>query len=144
MFDHCNPFYIQILCSEMVKYAHKRQRVPITVLDVNELVKQILSDESTISRKDFDNLVSCGEAKLDIISADQSIAVLKAIAFNTRNSEYCDLEEVKVYQDEELMDKIVGELRRRRVIVSDPNYINQNRVKIVVELFKLWLLKHHE
>ena len=46
--------------------------------------------------------------------------------------------------DEELMDKIVGELRRRRVIVSDPNYINQNRVKIVVELFKLWLLKHHE
>lgn len=140
----CNPFYIQILCSEMVKYAHKRQRVPITVLDVNELVKQILSDESTISRKDFDNLVSCGEAKLDIISADQSIAVLKAIAFNTRNSEYCDLEEVKVYQDEELMDKIVGELRRRRVIVSDPNYINQNRVKIVVELFKLWLLKHHE
>ena len=128
----------------MVKYAHKRQRVPITVLDVNEVVKPILSDESTIRRKDFDHLVSCGEAKLDIISADQSIAVLKAIAFNTRNSEYCDLEEVKVYQDEELMDKIVGELRRRRVIVSDPNYINQNRVKIVVELFKLWLLKHHE
>ena len=75
----CSPFYIMIICSELVKYARQRKRLPIQLSDVNALVQKMICNESSISRKDFDNLISCGESRLDIIDKDDSLKVLKEI-----------------------------------------------------------------
>ena len=42
----CSPFYIMILCSELVKWARLKKRVPITEYDVNAGVEKMIYNES--------------------------------------------------------------------------------------------------
>lgn len=135
----CSPFYIMILCSELVKFARQRKRLPIQANDVDTLVQKMICNESSISRKDFDNLISCGEARLDIIDKDDSIKVLKDIALKSRNIEFYDVNEIKVF-DKEKVKNIINDLLRRRVLEPHPDF--GNKVRIKVGLFKRWLLNH--
>lgn len=133
----CSPFYIMILCSELVKYARQRRRLPIHVGDVDALVQRIICNESSISRKDFDNLISCGESRLDLIDKDDSLKVLKDLAMKSRNVEYYDINAITVFE-KETVRYIVDDLLRRGVLATNLS----KKVKIKVELFKLWLLNH--
>jgi hypothetical protein len=128
-----------ILCSELVKFARQRKRLPIQANDVDTLVQKMICNESSISRKDFDNLISCGEARLDIIDKDDSIKVLKDIALKSRNIEFYDVNEIKVF-DKEKVKNIINDLLRRRVLEPHPDF--GNKVRIKVGLFKRWLLNH--
>lgn len=133
----CSPFYIMILCSELVKYARQRRRLPIHVGDVDALVQRMICNESSISRKDFDNLISCGESRLDLIDKDDSLKVLKDLALKSRNVEYYDVNAITVF-DKETVKYIIDDLLRRGVLATNLS----KKVKIKVELFKLWLLNH--
>ena len=133
----CSPFYIMILCSELVKYARQRRRLPIHVSDVDALVQRMICNESSISRKDFDNLISCGESRLDLIDKEDSLKVLKDLAIKSRNVEYYDISAITVF-DKETVRYIVDDLLRRGVLATNLS----KKVKIKVELFKLWLLNH--
>jgi hypothetical protein len=135
----CSPFYIMILCSELVKYARQRRRVPIQVSDVNSLVQRMICNESSISRKDFDNLISCGESRLDLIDKDDSIKVLKDIAVKSRNMDYYDINAINVFNKDKVKE-IVDDLLRRGVLERHADL--QDKVKIKVGLFKRWLLNH--
>ena len=128
-----------ILCSELVKFARQRKRLPIQANDVDTLVQKMICNESSISRKDFDNLISCGESRLDIIDKDDSIKVLKDIALKSRNIEFYDINEIKVF-DKEKVKKIINDLLRRGVLEPHPDF--GNKVRIKVGLFKRWLLNH--
>ena len=126
-----------ILCSELVKYARQRRRLPIHVSDVDALVQRMICNESSISRKDFDNLISCGESRLDLIDKEDSLKVLKDLAIKSRNVEYYDISAITVF-DKETVRYIVDDLLRRGVLATNLS----KKVKIKVELFKLWLLNH--
>lgn len=133
----CSPFYIMILCSELVKWARQRKRVPITEPDVNNVVEKMIYNESSISRRDFDNLISCGESKLDIINHEDSLKVLREIAVKSRNIGYANCKDLRIFALEKI-ELIVTDLIKRRVIETVAN----GKVKIKVELFKEWLLNH--
>ena len=135
----CSPFYIMILCSELVKYARQRKRLPIQVSDVNALVQRMICNESSISRKDFDNLISCGESRLDIIDKDDSLKVLKDIAVKSRNVDYYNVADINVFSIEKVKS-IINDLLRRGVLEPHPEI--PNKVRIKVGLFKRWLLNH--
>lgn len=135
----CSPFYIMIICSELVKYARQRKRLPIQLSDVNALVQKMICNESSISRKDFDNLISCGESRLDIIDKDDSLKVLKDIAVKSRNIDYYDINEIKVFGPDKVKN-IIDDLLRRGVLQRHTDF--SNKVKIKVGLFKRWLLNH--
>ena len=135
----CSPFYIMIICSELVKYARQRKRLPIQLSDVNALVQKMICNESSISRKDFDNLISCGESRLDIIDKDDSLKVLKDIAVKSRNIDYYNINEIKVFSADKAQN-IIDDLLRRGVLQRHPEF--SNKVKIKVGLFKRWLLNH--
>ena len=107
--------------------------------DVDDVVQRMICSESSISRKDFDNLISCGESRIDPISKEESVKVLKDIAIKTRHVEYCDTSEIKVF-DKETVKNIVDDLLRRKVL--EPRAGVGNKVKIKVGLFKHWLLNH--
>ncbi len=99
----------------------------------------MVCNESSISRKDFDNLISCGESRLDIIDKDESIKVLKDIAVKSRNIEYYDVSAINVY-DKNKVRFIIEDLLRRGVLELHPEI--SSKVKIKVGLFKRWLLNH--
>ena len=92
----CSPFYIMIICSELVKYARQRKRLPIQANDVNALVQRMICNESSISRRDFDNLISCGDSSLDVIDKDDALKVLKDIAVKARNIDYYDVNAINI------------------------------------------------
>jgi len=135
----CSPFYIMILCSELVKYARNRKKLPISDDDVNILLQRMICNESSIGRKDFDNLISCGESRFDIIDKDDSLKVLKDIAMKARNVTYYDINAINVF-DKDKVKNIIKDLLRRGVL--EPHPLFSNKVKIKVELFKRWLLNH--
>ena len=135
----CSPFYIMILCSELVRYARERKRLPIQVSDVDALVQRMICNESSISRKDFDNLISCGESRLDIVDKNDSLKVLKDIARKSRNIDYYDINAIDVFNKEKAKT-IIDDLLRRGVL--EPHPVFSNKIKIKVELFKRWLLNH--
>ena len=135
----CSPFYIMILCSELVKYTRQRKRLPILVSDVDALAQRMICNESSISRRDFDNLISCGESRLDIIDKDDSLMVLKDIARKSRHMDYYDINAIDVFESNKVRT-IIDDLLRRGVLEPHPEF--PNKVKIKVGLFKRWLLNH--
>lgn len=128
-----------ILCSELVKYTRLSKRLPIQVIDINNLVQRMICNESSISRKDFDNLISCGESRLDVIDKDDSIKVLREIALKSRNIEYYDINSINVFNKEKIKE-IIDDLLRRGVLERHADL--SNKIKIKVGLFKRWLLNH--
>ena len=99
----------------------------------------MICNESSISRKDFDNLISCGESRLDVIDKDDSLKVLKDIAVKSRNIDFYDINEIKVFSPDKVKN-IIDDLLRRGVLQRHPDF--SNKVKIKVGLFKRWLLNH--
>lgn len=59
-----NPFYIQILCAEIVDYALKNSIPVITEYDVNVVVNRMTSSEAKLRRGDFDNLIPVKDNKV--------------------------------------------------------------------------------
>ena len=99
----------------------------------------MICNESSISRKDFDNLISCWESRLDIIDKDDSLKVLKEIAVKSRNIDYYDINEIKAFSPDKVRN-IIDDLLRRGVLQRHTDF--SNKVKIKVGLFKRWLLNH--
>ena len=128
-----------ILCSELVKDARARKRVPITAPDVDAVMQKMICNESSISKKDFDNLISCGESEFDLIRPEDSMRILKDIAIKSRNSLAISRDEIDVF-DKHKSKEIIDELLRRGVLERMPD--SAKKVKIKVGLFKKWLLNH--
>lgn len=140
----CSPYYIQHICSDVVSHANNvSRRLPITVYDVQKVVEKDMEGKGTFTIKDFDNLVSCGDAKLDIVPKEQTYSVLRDIALYTRNhSWYVDVKDLPGYLNNKDIQEIVRELLRREVLISRPNVTDRLEVKIKVELFKKWIINH--
>ena len=123
-----------IICSELVKYARQRKRLPIQLSDVNALVQKMICNESSISRKDFDNLISCGGSRLDIIDKDDSLKVLKDIAVKSRNIDYYDINEIKVFGPDKVKN-IIDDLLRRGVLQRHTDFSNKVKIKVAPKGF---------
>ena len=94
------------------------------------LVQRMICNESSISRKDFDNLISCGESRLDIIDKDDSIRVLKDIAVKSRHlGGFYDVSAIDVF-DPFKVKTIIDELLRRGVLERHKNSANKVKIKV--------------
>ena len=133
----CSPFYIQIVCDEIVKYANENMCSPITILDVNDVYNKLITNQGSISFGDFDNLISSGDGKLNPKAVEKTYSVLQDIAVRTRSQEYCKQKEINVFGQED--ETIIKDLKERDVVVDDKQYVGEKRIKIKVELFKNWI-----
>lgn len=134
----CSPFYIQILCDEIVKYANLNRHSQITVIDVNNVLTKLVTNQGSISFGDFDNLISSGDGKLNPEQVKKTYSVLQEIAVRTRKLEYCRQADINVFGKNEDA-KIIDDLIKRDVVVDDKVYVGEKRIKIKVELFKDWI-----
>lgn len=133
----CSPFYIQIVCDEIVKYANENKCSPITIPDVNDVYNKLITNQGSISFGDFDNLISSGDGKLNPKAVEDTYRVLQDIAVRTRSQEYCKQKDIYVFGKED--EKIIKDLKERDVVVEDKQYVGEKRIKIKVELFKNWI-----
>lgn len=138
-----NPYYIQIFCARLVDYMNTNKAIRVTEVTVKEVADSLIKGNQSLSEeKEFDNLLTAGDADLEINPVPYTIEVLKQIAYSSKNLGACSLDSIKEGLACKVdiiskLDDIIQDLRRRQVIS-----FNQGLYRIQVQLFHEWLLNH--
>ena len=132
----CSPFYIQIICNELVRFMNAKKKPVLTPRDVEDVVFSLCKGQNSLTEFDFENLLSAGDKQLDHIKPDEAFAILLEIAKLTKTLNFARREDITVYSPIK-DDEIIKDLMERAVI-EEENLVS-NRYKIKVQLFKDWL-----
>lgn len=138
-FSACNPYYIQLICSNLVGDMNKKHSMVATKADVDVTANKIIS---SMDQADFDNLISPGDAiEIEGISEKTLVAVLYRIAILTKSDEFCSETSIAHFFKDELLEnelelvrKVLDNLKAREVIEDKAGLY-----RIKVKLFQQWL-----
>lgn len=111
----------------MVKYANSHKRLPITYYDVKSVTDININDRGSFTRRDFDNLITCGDAKLDIVPPALSYKVLRDISILSHNAEYIDVKDIPGYVTDDRIALIIKEMLRRKVLIQNQIWRKNSR-----------------
>lgn len=139
-FTACNPFYIQMLCGELVSEMNKKKSIIATTADVTEVAQKIIK---RLTFEDFDNLISPGDAiNVEGVSEKSTTAVLYRIAKLTETKEYCTQSDIISFYKEELIEGEENTINRVLVNLFNRDVIEEKSglYKIKVKLFQQWML----
>lgn len=132
----CSPFYIQIICNELVRFMNSKRKPVLTPRDVEDVVFSLCKGQNSLTEFDFENLLSAGDKQLDKIKPDEAFAILSEIAKLTKTLNFARRDDISVYSLEKDND-IINDLLERAVLEEES--VVSNRYKIQVQLFKDWL-----
>ena len=114
-------------------------RSQVTELTVDEVAKSLTEGKYALLEKQFDNLLTAGDADLEQNPPIYTFEVLKQIAKASKNFGYCSEESISEHlSDKNIIEKlgvILKDLHLRQVIS-----LRQGNYRIQVQLFQLWLL----
>jgi tetratricopeptide (TPR) repeat protein len=79
-----SPFYIQIICNRLVQYMNRKRVRLVTDADVEQITSELITGASSLGKDKFDNLINSGDTSPDAINDADIVAVLTAIAVNSR------------------------------------------------------------
>ena len=111
----CSPFYIQIICNELVRFMNSKKKPVLTPADIEEVIEMLTSGFNSLTEFDFENLLSAGDKNLDEIKPEEAILIIKQIAIQTKFISYARREDINVF-DKEKDDQIINDLIKRAVI----------------------------
>ena len=136
-FTSRNPFYIQLFCSELVKYENKRKSPYITEADVFFVADELMK-EGKLNSKDFMNLLRAGQPEPPLFSESDTMSVLTQIAVRCNELEYCPIYAISDPESGECdKESIVQHLVSCDVLVQ-----KGNEFKIVIRLYQDWLFQN--
>jgi hypothetical protein len=131
-----SPFYIQIICDRLVEYMNRKRISLVTEADIEQVKQELIQGINSLGWDKFDNLTNSGDTSPDAIPEEDTRAVLKVIALNSRTGP-CSRSRILVDTTTEIAT-ILDDLAARAVLeVHQSNYYT-----IRVGLFKEWLLAH--
>ncbi|MCC5944337.1 MAG: hypothetical protein JJT94_05335 [Bernardetiaceae bacterium] len=134
-----NPYYIQIFCDRLVSYLNDKKSIRATIVSVNEVAQSLIKGGDALTEKEFDNLLTAGDADLEANPVGYTFEVLKNIAEASENLGSCTkqaiIERLSNEKIIEKLDAILQDLNRRQVITSSDGYF-----RIQVQLFHKWLI----
>jgi len=131
-----SPFYIQIICNRLVQYMNRKRVRLVTDADVEQIKAELITGANSLGKDKFDNLINSGDTSPDAIQDVDTIAVLTAIAVNSRTGP-CSRSSI-LCETASPIDDILEDLVRRRVLERE----RDNYYRITVGLFKEWLVAH--
>jgi hypothetical protein len=129
-----NPFYIQIICAQLVEYMNRKRIMLITRADVEQVTDGLIRGVNTLGLDKFDNLVNSGDFSSDAISDHDILVVLREIARNSQTGP-CSRTDISC-ETSTPIDVILDDLVSRDVLERERSQYYQIRVS----LFKEWLL----
>lgn len=136
-----NPYYIQIFGDRLVSFMNEACRSQVTELTVDEVAKSLTEGRDALLEKQFDNLLTAGDADLEHNPPEFTFEVLKQIAKASKSFGYCSKESIAEYLTnpsiKEKLDDILKDLHLRQVVS-----LKRGHYSIQVQLFQQWLLNH--
>lgn len=130
----CSPYYIQIVCNQLVDYINNEKQPYITKANVNIVKDRLLRGDRRLDKTAFTNLINNGDPAPDAMPHGDLIKVLKKIAENTKNDPYCVKSKINCETNSDISE-ILKDLEERDVIEKH----GEKGFRIRVGLFKEWL-----
>ena len=148
----CNPYYIQMFCSNLVNYMNEKHLINVTEADVLSVASSLTKGPTSLDKAKFENLLSAretdGKDNEDGDKIDDAIkvfqdtdveTVLYAIARASQNTPWAHRDDIKTSLPLDIENGILAQLASREVIEKREN---DNILRIKVRLYKEWLLNH--
>lgn len=136
----CSTYYTMIFCNQLLDYLTEKRLSKITVEDVEETAKRVVSSD-LFGSTCFDALVKAGESDLVSEFSQQQVEwILSQIArAESNNSRGCLRSQIQTNEDlgidnESFIDAILEDLQERKVIDIENNYYT-----IKVKLYVKWI-----
>ena len=131
-----SPYYIQVICNQLVNRMNRQPTQWITDADVQEVAKDLVK---AYSKSDFHMFTRSGDESPEAIPEDDALEVLKTIADNSRGTtDRCHRTQIRC-QTSSKIDDILEDLVSRDVVEYQDGYY-----EIKVGLFKEWLIGRYE
>ena len=133
-----SPFFLQKLCSEIVKFLNNKGASYITEADIDIISDNLVHGrgDGPLRKEDFEALVIAGDPQLSPVPAKVLWNVLATIALHSAKGAWCRFSDVEnITQAREA----VVDLQKRDTIMVDGD-----RIRIRVELFADWLRINHK
>ena len=139
VFDYTfgSPYFTHLFCNELVQYMHDRRAAYVSDADIDRVKELLVRGGRCLRLADFDCLLTTGDRDMNIFDEDKVVAVLSAVAAETRHhQEYCERSRVQpsgVEADE--TNRILADLLKREVLQEQ----GSGKYRIRVRLFREWL-----
>ena len=128
-----SPFFLQKLCSEIVKFLNKKGSSYITEADIDIISDNLVHGrgDSALHKEDFEALVVAGDPLLSPVPINVLWNVLATIALHSAKGAWCSFSDLASIPNSK---EAIVDLQKRDTILVD-----NDKIKIRVELFADWL-----
>ena len=128
-----SPFFLQKLCSEIVKFLNKKGSSYITEADIDIISDNLVHGrgDSALHKEDFEALVVAGDPLLSPVPINVLWNVLATIALHSAKGAWCSFSDIASIPNSK---EAIVDLQKRDTILVD-----NDKIKIRVELFADWL-----
>jgi hypothetical protein len=134
MFSGRSPWFLQIMCDELVKLMNSRKASLITESDVDAVVRQLV-DEAPMPVERFDPLITAAGDSVGIASRESYFNMLAQIAWLSTPTSGAPHAELVASGDRAEIDLLLEDLIERDVVRRE----GSDRMRINVGLFEQWL-----
>ncbi|MCZ2857745.1 hypothetical protein [Blastococcus sp. VKM Ac-2987] len=132
-----SPWFIQILCDELVRHLNHRRAPLITEFDIDSVVRTLVNGSAMLPIERFDPLITAAGESVGLAARQDYMAILAAIAAYSSpltGAPRSDLSVVGLSGSAD-MDVLIEDMIEREILTRD----HMNRLRIRVGLFEEWL-----
>lgn len=130
-----SPWFLQIMCDELVTHLNERNADLITESDVNAVARNLVSGTSMLPIERFDPFISEAGESVSLAASDDYLEILSWIAEHSRAAGVWRADLNRLDLGDKDLEAIVDDMLEREVLTSD----GDGRVRIHVGLFERWL-----
>jgi len=134
-YSACNPFFIQMICRDLIDSAKENNSPHVCKLDVEEIVERLVKRNLEIKYVKHLYTPRLEPDPLDLAI----IGVVAQIEIESKGKKYIEKNKIFANFPKRSEDKVInklGELVRREILDQNPNNNNEYRIKL--PLFRDW------
>ncbi|MFF0492051.1 hypothetical protein ACFYTQ_23735 [Nocardia sp. NPDC004068] len=131
-----SPWFLQIMCDELVRHLNERRADLITESDINAVAKALVSGSAMLPIERFDPFISEAGESVSLAPSEVYLEILAWVADHSRSGGGVwrgDLSRLDMADLD--VDMIVDDMLEREVLAND----GDGRLRIHVGIFELWL-----
>lgn len=128
-----SPWFIQIMCDELVRLLNDRKAPYITEADVDAVVRDLITGPHMLPIERFDPLITAAGESVSLASRETYLELLAQVSAESTGSSGARLEHLPLLDGRR--DALIDDMVERQVLKRE----SASRVRLSVGLFEEWL-----
>ncbi|MFT4264695.1 MAG: hypothetical protein QM572_15010 [Nocardioides sp.] len=131
----CSPWFLQIMCSSLVKHLNREHAPLVTESDVDAIARALVSGDQRLGEETFDPLITAAGDTEDEFPREAYLDVLRQVAWQTADRQAARPSSILLEAGVETTQRVLDDLIQRDVLTRTA----QGNLRIRVGLFDVWL-----